>query len=155
MTTRQKIKFLQFDFIQFLRELDSAAKPVFGKMNPQQMVEHFTWAVQIAYGKVPVAAINEGELAEKRYRWMMDPETSFKDNTSNSLLPDEPLKVQSPSMGDAIDDLEDAFAEFVAFFQKDASVKVLNSFFGELDYYEQVQLLYKHALHHCRQFGRK
>ena len=30
----------------------------------------------------------------------------------------------------------------------------LNPIFGELDFNGNVQLLYKHALHHLRQFGR-
>jgi hypothetical protein len=153
MTTRAKINFLQYDFIQYLRNLDSDSKPKFGKMNPQQMVEHFTWAVQLASGKVPVSPINEGEEAEKKYRWMMDLETKFKENTPNQLLPDEPLKITSPSMGDAIDDLEDALAEFVVLFKKDSTLKILNPYFGELDYYEQTQLLYKHGKHHARQFA--
>jgi hypothetical protein len=153
MTAREKLKFLQYDFIQKLRELDANTTPLFGKMNLHQMIEHFTYAVQVAAGKIAVPAINEGEVAEKSYRWMMDLETSFKDNTPNQLLPDEPQPVTTPSIGDAIDNLEDEIQDFLDIYKGEPGKKVQNAFFGELDYYEQVQLLYKHAKHHARQFS--
>jgi hypothetical protein len=59
-------------------------------------------------------------------------------------------------MGDAIDNLEDALEAFVDSYKgpnAEPNRRVLNSFFGELSYYEQVHLLYKHANHHARQFG--
>jgi hypothetical protein len=155
MTTREKIKFLQYDFIQFLRVLEPDTKPSFGKMNAQQMVEHFTWAVQIAAGKEVLEPAFGLEQTEKNYRWLMNAETMFKENTPNQLLPDEPLKIKSTSMGDAIDDLEDEIAVFVESFKAEAGRKVVNPFFGELDYYEQSQLLYKHCQHHMTQFGYK
>ncbi len=153
MTAKEKIKFLQYTFIQKLREVEPETKPIFGKMNVHQMIEHFIYAVQVASGKIAVSAINEGEKAEKSYRWMMDLETSFKDNTPNPLLPDEPLKPTTPSIGDAIDNLEDELQDFLDIYKNEPGKKVLNAFFGELDYYEQVQLLYKHANHHTRQFA--
>jgi hydroxymethylglutaryl-CoA reductase len=155
MTVRDKVKYMQFNAIQAFRNLEPETKPIFGKMNAQQVIEHLTGAVKIAYGAIPVKVLYEGEEAEKRYRWLMDPTTSFKENSKNELLPDEPLPTKSPSIGDAIDDLEDALAAFLNFYKEDKSMKVQNSFFGELDYYEQATLLYKHFCHHLRQFGVK
>jgi hypothetical protein len=152
MTARQKLTFLQYTFIQKLRTIDPNVKAKFGKMNIHQMVEHFCYAVQVAYGKIEVPAINTDEMAEKAYRFMMS-DVPFKDNTPNPLLPDEPQPVTTPSLGDAIDNLEDEFEAFIVYFKAEKDRKVLNAFFGELDYYEQVQLLYKHAKHHLVQFG--
>jgi hypothetical protein len=155
MTAREQLKYIQYTFIQKLRELDHNTKPVFGKMNPHQMVEHFTWAVNIAKGDVKVPVINQDEVLEKAYRFMMS-DAPFRDNTPNSLLPDEPQAPTTPSMGDAIDNLEDALEAFVDSYKgpnAEPNRRVLNSFFGELSYYEQVHLLYKHANHHARQFG--
>ncbi len=155
MTAREKLKFIQYTFIQFLRELDPATTPSFGKMNAQQMVEHFQYAVEVAGGKIVVPAITTGEEAlEKAYRWLME-DGQFKDNTPNALLPEDPMPTTAPSMGDAIDNLEDAIQECVDAYKGEQGKKILNAFFGELDYYEQMQLLYKHAQHHARQFGYK
>jgi hypothetical protein len=152
MTSRDKVKYIQYTFIQKLRELDSATAPAFGKMNPQQMVEHLTNSFAIAEGKIEAPIANEGEAAEKAYKWLMS-DAQFRDNTPNQFLPDEPTAVKEPSIGDAIDSLEDGIQSFIDSFAQDKSRKVQNSFFGELDYYEQVQLLYKHVQHHARQFG--
>jgi hypothetical protein len=155
MTAREQLKYIQYTFIQSLRELDADTAPKFGKMNPQQMVEHMTYAVNVAKGDIKVPAINADENLEKAYRWMMS-DAPFKDNTPNQLLPDEPIACAEPSMGDAIDSLEDAIEAFVASYKGEgveAGRRVLSPFFGELSYYEQVHLLHKHAQHHARQFG--
>jgi hypothetical protein len=155
MTAREQLKYIQFTFIQKLRSLPSDTKPSFGKMMPQQMVEHFMWAVNMAKGDIPITAINADETLEKAYRWMMS-DAPFHDNTPNQLVPDEPKLPAARSMGDAIDNLEDAIEAFVASFKgegADITRRVLNPYFGELSYYEQVHLLYKHAMHHARQFG--
>jgi DinB superfamily len=155
MTAREQLKYLQYTFIQKLRELDANTAPKFGKMNPQQMVEHMTYAIHLAKGDIKVTAINTDENLEKAYRWMMS-DAPFKDNTTNQLLPEEPIACAEPSMGDAIDSLEDALEAFVASYKGEgveAGRRVLHPMFGELSYYEQVHLLHKHAQHHARQFG--
>jgi hypothetical protein len=152
MTARQKLTFIQYTFIQKLRELDPNTKALFGKMNLHQMIEHVSYAMQVAYGKIPVDAINKDEVAEKAYRWMME-DKPFKENTPNALLPDEPIATTTATIGDAIDNLEDDIQAFVDYYKAEPGRKVLNAFFGELDYYEQVQLLYKHTRHHLAQFG--
>jgi hypothetical protein len=154
MTTRDKLKFLQYTFIQQLRGIDASTKPIFGKMNVHQMVEHFTWAVQIANGKVVLEAPTDEALIEKAMDFLHG-EKMFKDNTPNKLLGEEPAKTTTASIGDAIDNLEDELADFVDVFKKTAGLKFAHPAFGMLDWYDQVQLLYKHAVHHTRQFGIK
>jgi hypothetical protein len=152
MTAREKLTYLQYTFVQKLRTIDPETAPKFGNMNVHQMVEHFCYAVQVAYGKIPVPAINQDAMAEKAYRFMMS-DVPFKDNTPNPLLPNEPQAITTASLGDAIDNLEDEFEAFIKYYKAEPGIKVINAFFGELDYYEQVQLLHKHAKHHARQFG--
>jgi hypothetical protein len=151
MTARQKLTFLQQTFIQKLREIDPSAKANFGKMNVQQMVEHMSYAVRVAGGKLEVPAITPEDKLEKYYKWLMSDE-QFKPSTPNSLLPETPAATKCASLGDAIDDLEDDIQAFVDFYKGEPTKKVLNAFYGELDYYEQVQLLYKHSKHHLAQF---
>jgi hypothetical protein len=154
MTTRAKLQFLQFTFIQQLRRLDSTTKPLFGKMNVHQMVEHFGWAVQIANNKVKLDAPTDEAVLEKAIRFLHG-DKLFKDNTTNKFLSEEPLPTTTASVGDAIDNLEDEIADFVEVYKNTPDLKIANPTFGMLDWYDQVQLLYKHALHHTRQFGIK
>ncbi len=154
MTTRDKLKFLQFTFIQQLRGLDAETKPSFGKMNVHQMVEHFAWAVQIANGKMVLEAPTNEEFVLKAMDFLHS-DKAFKDNTPNKLLGEEPAKTTTASIGDAIDNLEDEIADFVAVFKSTPDLKLGHPAFGMLDWYDQVQLLYKHAKHHARQFGLK
>jgi hypothetical protein len=42
---------------------------------------------------------------------------------------------------------------FVNYFKGNESKLVMNPFFGELNFEQQVRLLHKHAMHHARQFG--
>ncbi len=152
MTTRDKLKFLQYTFIQQLRNLNADTKPHFGKMNVHQMVEHFVWAVQIANGKVSMEANTNEESVERAIEFLHS-EKPFRENTPNALLGSEPLATTTASIGDAIDNLEDEFADFVALYKDNTSHKLPHFTFGMLDWYDQVQLLYKHALHHSKQFG--
>jgi hypothetical protein len=42
---------------------------------------------------------------------------------------------------------------FFEVFEKDTALVTRNPFFGDLNFEQNVQLLYKHSLHHLRQFG--
>jgi oxepin-CoA hydrolase/3-oxo-5,6-dehydrosuberyl-CoA semialdehyde dehydrogenase len=50
-------------------------------------------------------------------------------------------------------ELEKEMDTFFAVFQKNNQQQTRNPFFGDLNFEQNVQLLYKHALHHLRQFG--
>ena len=42
---------------------------------------------------------------------------------------------------------------FFAIFEENHQMTTLHPYFGQLDFDMNVQALYKHALHHLRQFG--
>jgi hypothetical protein len=68
-------------------------------------------------------------------------------------MPEEPLPVKHASLADAIDELKGELEHFFIVHEHDAAKVTPNPFFGDLVYEQQVQLLYKHATHHLRQFG--
>ena len=53
----------------------------------------------------------------------------------------------------AIGALQQELIYFFEAFEKDPGFITRNPFFGDLNFEQSVQLLYKHALHHLRQFG--
>lgn len=148
-----KLDFLKNDFIKLLRSIDPDTKPAWGKMNLQQMIEHFSGdAVRNANGRLVLKVVTPAEHLPKMQEFMMS-EKPFKENTKNVLLGDDPLPTRNPDLDAAINELQDELNHFFEVFEKNPSLTINNPFFGELDYAGNVQLLHKHALHHLRQFG--
>lgn len=152
MPDPQKLNFLLAEFPELLSTLDADAKGNWGVMNAQQMVEHFILSVKNASGKLKLPPVYEGERLEKNRAFLFS-EKDFRENTKNPLMGEEPLPKHYPSMPAAIDKLRLELQYFADVFQKDPSLTTLNPIFGELDFDGNMQLLYKHALHHLRQFG--
>jgi hypothetical protein len=147
-----KIDFLQHKLIPLMSSLDEHTKPIFGKMNVQQMIEHMGYAFRQASGLIPLNALNNEEITAKMYSFMMS-ERPFKDNTPNPYLPETPAPAVFETKEQALIDLQKDIHQFFATFENDKSQRILNPFFGNLNFEEWVHLLHKHANHHLRQFG--
>ena len=63
----------------------------------------------------------------------------------------EPLKYKTVQA--AIGALQEELIFFFEAYEKDPNLVIRNPIFGDLNFDENVQLLYKHSLHHLRQFG--
>lgn len=147
-----KQKFLKEEFVKQISTLSSEQKGKWGKMNAQQMVEHMSYAFRVASGRHPEKAMYTPEITQKSYQFMMS-EKPFRENTPNQLLPDEPLACKQKNMADAITELESEINNFFKVYSENPLLRVINPFFGNLNFDEQVQLLHKHAVHHAKQFG--
>ena len=151
--TSNKADFLKKDFLSYLRSIDSATPPSWGKMSLQQMVEHFTDYVQIASGKTQNTQIlTPAEHLQKAQDFVMS-DKPFKENTPNPLLPEAPPPVRNISMEEALKELETEIDFFFSVFQQNNQQRTINPFFGDLNFEQNVQLLHKHAMHHLKQFG--
>ena len=151
MNTSKEI-FLKKDFIPLLEKLKGDEKGKWGIMNAQQMIEHFVHAVKSANGKLILPTINEGEKLQK-YRHFLMSEEPFRENTKNPLIPEEGIPLSQPDIQSAINKLENEVEYFFEVFENNPELKTGNALFGELDYDMNIQLLYKHAMHHLKQFG--
>lgn len=146
---KAKEAFLKTEYTKKLRQLDPATKPLWGKMNVQQMIEHMGDYVRIASGKDPMQLVTPQEQLP-RMQAFLESEKPFRENTPNPLLPDIPPPVKLAEVTVAIDRLQKEIDDFLIL----APAKTtMNPFFGELNYEQQVQLLHKHGVHHLRQFG--
>ncbi len=147
-----KEAFLKSDFTTLLRGLKGDEKGIWGRMNSQQMVEHFTDAVKNASGKLILPVVNEGERLQKSREFLMS-EIPFKENINNPLVPENGMPLRQPDIAAAINKLQTELDYFFEAFTVKPELKTGNAFFGELDYQMNIQLLHKHAMHHLRQFG--
>jgi hypothetical protein len=149
----EKRDFLKFRLVPLLRQIPSDTAPKWGKMTLQQMIEHFADYTRIASGKITIIDIHTPEEHLPRMREFMMSDKPFRENTPNPLMPEVPPPVKNPSVDDAIGELHTEIGFFFSVFEKNNLQTTRNPFFGDLNYEQNVHLLYKHALHHLRQFG--
>ena len=148
----QKAAFLKNEFAGKLAELDESTEQKWGKMNVQQMIEHMTDCIKLASGKLPAQVVTPEEKLPAMQAFM-ESDKPFKENTRNAMLPEEPTPVRNADKESAIGELQGEIDHFFDVHEKEADKKTANPFFGHLGFEQQVQLLYKHAIHHLKQFG--
>jgi hypothetical protein len=150
----EKENFLRTKLVSYLQRLDPATPARWGKMNVQQMIEHYAGdAVRNASGRLKIDKIITPPENLARMREFMLSDKPFRENTRNPLMGEEPPVLRYKTMQAAIGGLQQELIYFFEAFEKDPNLITRNPFFGDLNFDENVQLLYKHALHHLRQFG--
>ena len=150
----EKENFLRTKLVIYLQQLDPATPPRWGKMNVQQMIEHFAGdAMRNASGRLKIDTILTPPENLERMREFMMSEKPFRENTMNPLLGEEPAPPRYKTVQAAIGALQEEIIYFFEAYEKDHRLIIRNPFFGDLNFEQNVQLLYKHALHHLRQFG--
>lgn len=149
----QKAAYLQFKFTKTIADIQPETQPHWGKMNLQQMVEHLSRdAFRVASGKISFPLMMPAEHIPKMQEFIRS-DKPFKENTVNRLMAEEPLPTIHSNIEAALTELQVEIDYFFDVYAKQPDLKLINPFFGELDLELQIDLLYKHALHHLRQFG--
>jgi len=150
----EKENFLRTKLIAYLQRLDPTTAPRWGKMNVQQMIEHFGGdAVRNANGRLKIDTILTPADKLAHMREFMGSDKPFRENTKNLLMGEEPAPLRYKTVQAAIGALQQELIYFFEAFEKNPTLITRNPFFGDLSFEQNVQLLYKHALHHLRQFG--
>ncbi len=150
----EKENFLRTKLVTYLQRLDPATPPKWGKMNVQQMIEHFGGdAVRNANGRLVMEEIlTPPEQLGKMQEFLMS-DKPFKENTKNPLMGEAPLPLRYKTVQATIGALQQELIYFFEVYEKNPEKIIRNPFFGDLNFEQNVQLLYKHALHHLKQFG--
>lgn len=150
---QQQVNFLKNDLIFHLKHLAPDAKGHWGKMDGQQMVEHLAMMVQVANGRKQLPSLPpDTARLEKAHAWLMT-DKPFRENTINPLLPEEPVPTEYNTMQLAIEALQKELDHFFEVYAATPDLRIVNPVFGNLNFEEQLQLLYKHTQHHLKQFG--
>lgn len=149
----EKLHFLKSEFVLLLKKLEPEQKGKWGKMDAQQMVEHFRNALKVANGKMDLPLHNtDPERLEKSRAFLMT-EIPFKENTKSPVISEEPYPHKLASLQEAIEKLEIELQEVFKVYENENGKTIMNPSFGALNYEQQIQLLHKHAIHHLNQFG--
>ena len=146
--------FLRTKLVAYLQKLDPSTPPKWGKMNVQQMIEHYGGdGIRSANGRIKIEKIISPPENLQRMQEFLMSDKPFRENIKNPLLGEEPRPLRYKTVQAAIGALQQELIYFFETFEKDPKLITRNPFFGDLNFEQNVQLLYKHALHHLRQFG--
>ncbi len=152
--TIEKENFLRTKLVPLLQRIDPATPPRWGKMSLQQMIEHYGGdAVRNASGRLKFDTVMTPPDKLQSIREFMLGDKPFRENTKNPLMNEEPAPTRYKTIQAAIGALQQELIYFFEAFEKDPQFITRNPFFGDLNFEQNVQLLYKHALHHLKQFG--
>ena len=137
-----------------LSKLSEDARPQWGIMTPQHMIEHLEHTYKIAAGEIQDFEISTPEKILDKVKnslWNYD---KFPQNSQFPLLEKdtlEPLKHENLAV--AIEAFKAQREIYIEFFKEHPDVKLKNIVFGELNRYEWYLLERKHLNHHFEQFG--
>jgi hypothetical protein len=148
----ERLNFLQNEFIPLLQQANPATPPKWGKMSFQHMVEHMVLTLKNANGKLKTKMKTPPEKIGA-FQDFIRSDKAFRENTKSPSFPEEPLPLHFASINEGINKLQGEIKDFVDVYESTPGLKVTNPVFGDLDYELAVDLLYKHSIHHLKQFG--
>ena len=147
-----KLNFIKNEFPALLRTLSSDARGEWGMMNAQQMVEHMSYSVHFATDDMGTELVTPERNIEKFRAYALG-ENDMVVNSKNRMLPENPIPVKNKDIESAIQEYESEINTFVNYFEKNKDATLMNPIFGEFTYDNWIFLLWKHAVHHAKQFA--
>lgn len=149
---QQKIDLICRDMVALFSTLPADAPTCWGRMNPQQIVEHLSAFFRVSTGKLRFALVTpEGQLP--KFKAFLRSDKAFRENTKAPVLPEEPVPLQLASYTLAVKALAVEVADFFRLFDEQPGLTTQHPVFGDLDFEEWVLLHYKHCTHHLVQCG--
>lgn len=134
--------------LSMLLMLDVGTKPLWGKMTPQQMIEHLIENVQYTNGTlIPICDRTPEEALEAKLRGL-DPDVLIP---KNLFLGDLPENYSYADLSASINQLMVDMELFDAYFK--TNIHAVHGGFGPMNYNEWLIWHSKHFTHHFRQFG--
>ncbi|MFM7217288.1 MAG: hypothetical protein ACKO1U_04650, partial [Bacteroidota bacterium] len=124
----ESIEFITTYFFEKAAGIPPETAPVWGKMSPQQMVEHLSDAVRMANGGDPQPDIVTPADRLPAVQEFLRGEREFKPNTRNSLMSDTPPAVRNQDFAAALVELRTEVDAFVRRFEAEPGLIVRNPF---------------------------
>lgn len=148
-----KISFLKEELIPLLRSLPSDAKPVWGKMTVQGMIEHLADTFKLASGRFVNTKVFTPPEKLEGFRQFLMSDQPFPQGIENPFLPKDPAPARNKTIEEALHELRTEIDFFFTVFEENNQQVTLHPYFGQLDFTMNIQAQYKHMLHHLKQFG--
>ena len=145
-------QFLKEQYMFLLEQINPNQEPLWGKMTYQHMLEHMMAAFQVSCQQQPVPCIHEPERVAKMQAFLLT-DIPFKENTKSPLLREALEPLIYSSVEEALQQLKEAMNTYFNQYTIQEDALVFHPIFGTLDKKLNDALLYKHAVHHLKQFG--
>jgi len=134
-----------------VQNLPANAKPAWGQMSAQHMIEHLLQTLRLSNGKIRgQCAYDEKRQAVLR-RFLRSDKPMPRDFT-NPLVGPELKPLQFSDIEEAKKALNAELADFHDYFGKNPDATPVNPTFGPLTYEEWIMFHRKHMTHHLTQF---
>jgi hypothetical protein len=144
--------FLENMVFSALERLAPGQKPVWGRMTPQQMVEHLVWATEISNGAVTVGCNLHPKLVE-RFKSFLHNDMPTTHDFMNPLLKSGLPSGRFSDIKEAVANLRDLVHDFLGEEPVERRRQRTHPVFGPLDHDEWSRAHFKHFCHHLLQFG--
>lgn len=136
--------------LNYLNKLTPEARPAWGTMSAQRMVEHLTDTIRIATGKNPQELLIPEDRIPRMLQFLDSEKPMAKDiqvpfATSEMSLRNEELEL-------AVDEFVEEFLEFQELYEGNPGHTELHPYYGHLNYEQWLRLHQKHLSHHLKQF---
>jgi hypothetical protein len=146
-------EFLYQQFPDLLNQLNVDAKPLWGVMNPQQMVEHLAWVVGFSNGRLNMEPTADAErLAYRKMRYF-EKYTPMTRHIKQDFLPETPNPLMYPNLEAAKTFLRQQLERFDDYYIEHPGITAMHPVLGMLNYNEWIEMHARHFEHHLRQFG--
>lgn len=149
--TARRRDFLSHGLKEALSRLTSDRVASWGRMTGQEMVEHLLWAFELSTGKL-VAACATPEEKQLRYKAFLHDNRPMPHGFENPLLTRGLPPLRYESLAAAVKALELEAAHFLSAAESESVLRT-HPVFGPCSGDEWSRIHYKHAVHHCLQFG--
>ena len=137
-----------------LSKLKADAKPKWGIMTPQHMIEHLEYTYKIASGEIQDFEIATPEKILDKVHASLYNYKKFPQNSQFPQLEKDTLDdLKHQDLETAIERFKEQRKKYIEFFKENPDAKLKNLVFGELNRYESYLLERKHLNHHFEQFG--
>jgi len=134
-------------------KLDANAKPLWGKMSPQNIIEHLTGSLKMSTGKVSVKRYTTPEEAKVIKEKMIYSPAEMPAGIKNPLLTEEAPALIHKDIDAAVTELFNEINYFKEYYKQNPNATNTHLRMGELTHGEWLTLHNKHFAHHFKQFG--
>lgn len=140
--------------LECLSNLKEDAKPKWGIMTPQHMLEHLEFTYKVASGEIQDFEIATPEKILEKVHNSLYNYKPFPRNSQFPLLEKDTLDdLKHPDFATAIEKFNESREDYKTFFKENPDAKLNNFVFGELNRYEWYLMERKHLNHHFEQFN--
>jgi hypothetical protein len=148
-----QVSFLKNDLIPLLGSIPSDKQPAWGNLTLQQMIEHLSDVQRLASGKISnkILVVPEEKIPNLQKFLMSD--KPFPQGVVNPIFPKDPQPVRNATINEALNELRTEIDFYFSLIESEQEFSILHPYFGQLNKEMNLQAIYKHALHHLKQFG--